>query len=387
MPSLKPYPFLLICFGFCGLMMLIEVLNERFLLNDFKVYYEASSAFLKGEAPYGQAFGLSSGFFKYSPATLLLYLPYTLCSFETAKFIHFGLMACMGYLVFMLCLRLRDLYRSDLNKPTPLVFLSLLLLFSVVHLTRELHMGNINLGLILLSLLALHFTIQSRPLPAAFLLAVLFLLKPYFALLILPMLIARQWRLLITSLLAIGLISLLPALFVGFDQNLDLHAQWLAIMQGHNTGMYSEHTLSSIVYSYSGVRLGTSWQLLFIGATGTIYLLVRYPYFIGKRQYTPSHLIADVFVLMALIPNLVITDSQHFLFSIPLIGLILVHLAAQRSLWRITLFVILLFFYGANSNDLLGNPLSDLFDRFSTIGVANLGLVIFFVFMRKSSAR
>src|SRR5688500_7819899 len=103
MKLFKPYSFLLICAGFCGLMFLIENKNGAFLLNDFKVYYEASREFIQHGQPYGQAFGLSSGFFKYSPATLLVFLPYTAFSFETAKIIHFIVISFIAFFVFKNC--------------------------------------------------------------------------------------------------------------------------------------------------------------------------------------------------------------------------------------------------------------------------------------------
>lgn len=367
-------------------MFFIETRNGAFLLNDFKVYYEASKAFINNGQPYGQAFGLSSGFFKYSPATLLVFAPYTVFSFETARVLHFILIATMAFFVFKGCLELSQKYAPALTRPRDVVFLSLLLLFSIVHLTRELHMGNMNLALILLSLLALKAVLAEKTLSAAALLALLFLVKPYFAILLLPLLAARKWRLLLFIAAGMVLISMLPVLLVGFETNMELHRAWIETMKSHNTGMFSEHTFSSIVSSYSGIRLAAVWQYVFIGAAGLIYGAFRFKYLAGRSVYTVHTFISDAFVLTALIPNLVITDSQHFLFSIPLIGLILKHLAEKPGYWKIAVFGILFFFYGANSNDLLGNPLSNLFDTYSTIGVANLGMVAFFFFLQHKSA-
>lgn len=383
MKLFKPYPFLLICLGFCGLMFFIENKNGAFLLNDFKVYYEASREFINDGQPYGQAFGLSSGFFKYSPATLLVFLPYTVFSFETARILHFVLISFMAFFVFRHCLELGRKYHPGFNRPRTLGFLSLLLLFSVVHLTRELHMGNMNLALLLLALAGIQLTLKAKIIPASLLFALLFLVKPYFAILILPLIIAKKWRLLVYTFCGMTIISLLPALFVGIAETIDLHIAWLETMKMHNTGMFSEHTFTSIVFSYTAIQLGANWQYVFILLTGLVYLLIRFNHFTGKKHYTTAGFIGDLFILTALIPNLVITDSQHFLFTLPLLGLILIHLAEKPSFAKISLFVILFFFYGANSNDLLGNPLSDWFDTYSTIGVANLGLIGFFCFLRK----
>ena len=67
----------------------VENINHRFWLNDFRVYYLAAKALIAGEQVYGVSFGLGTGFFKYSPMTLLLFTPYTIVSIQVANIIHF----------------------------------------------------------------------------------------------------------------------------------------------------------------------------------------------------------------------------------------------------------------------------------------------------------
>ncbi|MCX6285327.1 MAG: hypothetical protein NTW31_13965, partial [Bacteroidetes bacterium] len=71
---------------------IIENINGRFWLNDFKVYFMGSNALLSGQQVYGIPFGESSGFYKYSPMTLFFFFPSYLVSFETARVIHFFLL-------------------------------------------------------------------------------------------------------------------------------------------------------------------------------------------------------------------------------------------------------------------------------------------------------
>jgi hypothetical protein len=47
------------------------------------------------------------------------------------------------------------------------------------------------------------------------------------------------------------------------------------------------------------------------------------------------------------------------------------------------LFALLIFAYGGNSSDLLGNRLSDQFESLGLLGLANVLLVIFFMFSLK----
>jgi len=375
-----PYLFIIIAILFFGLFFFIETNNNSFLLNDFKVYYSASQVMLDGGQPYGVAFGLSSGFFKYSPVTLFLFTPYTLFSFETAKLIHFMAIAIFSIGSFLLCFSLCNRYfETKLSKR--IGFLSLLLLISVVHLTRELHLGNINMIMVFLFLLAIYLMQNNKITWSALIFAVLVLLKPYFLILILPLIVARNWKLIAFIWVIIPVLILLPALFLGFDKNTELLKGWIDIMGAHNSAAISEHTFSSIFYSYTGIILESHWQLFFIGIVGAIYGLARLKELAGTKSYDQKKQLVDFFILLALIPNLVITDSQHFLFSIPLISLILGHLRQEFKWYLITTFIILLFFYGANANDLLGNQLSNKLDTFSTIGVSNLLLIFFLIYL------
>jgi len=45
-------------------------------MSDFKVYYLAGKAFFKGYPIYGVNFGLTSGYYKYSPVFILLFSCY-----------------------------------------------------------------------------------------------------------------------------------------------------------------------------------------------------------------------------------------------------------------------------------------------------------------------
>ena len=230
-------------------------------------------------------------------------------------------------------------------------------------------------------LLAICFLIDKKTIWSAVLFATLVLLKPYFLILILPLVISKKWKLIGWIFAFLLILILLPALIVGFDENVVLLKNWVITMSDHNSGMISEHTFTSIFYSFSRIKLSTNWQYIFILLVGTIYILLRFKEFFGKQVYSDKKMLLDFFILLALIPNLVITDSEHFLFSLPLIAFILGYLKQKWNVYLVSVFTLLLFFYGANSNDLIGNPLSDKLDTYSTIGLANLGLIFLLIFL------
>ncbi|MBK7618262.1 MAG: hypothetical protein IPJ10_02835 [Flavobacteriales bacterium] len=61
------------------LLFVLEHVNGRFWLNDFRVYYGAGEALLNGEPLYGVAHGLGTGMFKYAPALALFYALFAGC--------------------------------------------------------------------------------------------------------------------------------------------------------------------------------------------------------------------------------------------------------------------------------------------------------------------
>src|SRR5262245_54340870 len=85
--------FLLITSALLVLVIALDLINGRLWLNDFRVYWEASGRFLHGQAPYGEAFGLDTGLYKYSPFTLLLFVPWVLFPYGLSSVLFASLIA------------------------------------------------------------------------------------------------------------------------------------------------------------------------------------------------------------------------------------------------------------------------------------------------------
>ena len=94
-------------------------------------------------------------------------------------------------------------------------------------------------------------------------------------------------------------------------------------------------------------------------------------------------------MLLALIPNLFRTNSEHFLSTAPLLAFIVFFIASRKKFWLIPVMVVLIFFYGANSTDLLGRDLSDRLFSMGLLGLSNLLLIalgcrVFLVFKKST---
>ena len=73
----------LLCLGYLAL----EWYNGRAQMADFRVYYDAANALLSGKTLYGKAFGVSSGFYKYSPFACIPFIPLALLQLEFHTFV------------------------------------------------------------------------------------------------------------------------------------------------------------------------------------------------------------------------------------------------------------------------------------------------------------
>ncbi len=160
---------------------ILMIVNHRFNMWDFKVYYSAAEAFIHGEPIYGKSFGLSSGFYKYSPFAVIPFIPLAILPYFIAQSIYyFGLLGLMIKAIFS--------WNDQMRKPNPkwtigTTFL-LTLLFFGDHLERELFLGNVNFLLLTLLFWAWKNYKSQKWKWAGFLLAIVVLFKPHFVVLI-----------------------------------------------------------------------------------------------------------------------------------------------------------------------------------------------------------
>jgi hypothetical protein len=199
--------------------------------------------------------------------------------------------------------------------------------------------------------------------------------------------VRSEWRVLgwIATSVLIGLLAPLP--LFGFDRWWQLHQAWLHAMSAHNAALvYSGgdayqmvDTAYSFVHRASGRLLGLSPNgtvmlvlAITAAATGALILRNRWKEELRSR---PSHMAQETFILIALVPSLTVTDTNHFLFALPLI-LFLLHrlLPSPQPRWLPFAAIPVLLAHGGNWSDALG-PLSDHLIHCGVLGIANLALV------------
>ncbi len=372
--QLRPFFILVALFVLASLVM--EHVNGRFWLNDFRVYYMAADNLRHGLPVYCEVFGEDTGLYKYAPVVLYFFLPYTFLSFHAAGIIHFLL---IGVLV-MACFVVIEKSLAQLTTGLPKVALRAVLglLCIVVLLVRELHMGNINMGLILLAVLGVERFIANKRRTAGILWGMVWLIKPYLLLMIVPLVIRREWRVLSTAAITMLVGLLLPLLLQGPTTGWELTREWGHSMVYHTQVMASPDHLSAILGKYTGMVSSTAMDALFIALAGILMSLFTWRN-TQREAVGPGSAMARSFELwlaMALVPNLVITDQQHFMFSLPLIMYILAYLFSRKDIPVLVFFLLAMVLYGTRSSDLWGKALENKMLGYGVLGSGNILLML-----------
>lgn len=332
------------------LMYTLENINGRFWLNDFRVYYSAAEAFLNHNPVYGLPFGLDTGYYKYGPEILLFFIPATFFPYFAASSFHFWLTLGLSSWLFLF-------HGKELWSKGKIYMLLAVGLFAsmVVLLTRELHLGNVNIILISALTLSIYFFENNKRWFSALILALIILTKPYFGIFILPFVFRKHWNFLLQiSLSALALILLILP-FKGFQGTIDLHLEWWEAMMGHSTMLTSDQTVFSIIRKISSIEISATLGLPILFLVGLLFSFL-------KRKQNSVQL--SLFLLLAIVPNMVVTDLEHFLFVLPLLFIFLKNWKEKSLLLKVSFCAFLPFLV-----------LEGLFP-FGSLGLANLGIVI-----------
>ena len=363
---------------------IIENINGRFWLNDFKVYYTAASHLLHGGNIYNEAYGLGSGFYKYSPFAAIFFIPFTFLPYYIASVIYYFLVSALIIYVLNTSLALVTKYYGNENIVSKRNQIILLFVFlaTIVHLQRELHLGNVNILLLSILLLSLKGLLENKTRLPGLLLAIAILFKPHFLVFIPLLILRKRFPVVVLILLFIFVGLLVPSFFYGIPTNIFLHKQWLATMETHNAGiLQAEQTIYSILYTYI-LRFflpepGKIYilMILIIVAAGILLYIVRHNSN-NKTNDVSKSFMFEFFLLLALIPSLTLTDTEHFLLTLPLITLMIYHIRMiKMNLFWFIFFWIGIILYAGNIHDLLGSNLSAWVLAHGFLGIGNLILI------------
>ncbi|MEI6457042.1 MAG: glycosyltransferase family 87 protein, partial [bacterium] len=320
-------------------------------------------------------------YYKYSPFVLFFFFPYCIFPFEIAAIIHFFVLSAVIIYVLILA---RDILRNYFLIQTQSkenLILSLVFICVLLHFVKELHLGNINVVLLLLLCLSVYSILKKRDFLGGLLFGVVVLTKPFFLILLLPLLFRKKWFALTGLAGALVLGSLVPSIFFGFQKSIDLHTVWIKTMFLHNAFYPGRQSVQCLIQYYVNPNVPNEFQYLIIACGALLF----FGLFLVNRSFEKANgnpvqllnagLTIEWFFLIAVLPNLVKTDSEHFMSTLPLILLIIYYLSEKKNYWLILVAFILFFLYGGNSTDLLGKTLSERLFNMGLIGISNMGII------------
>lgn len=357
----------------------MESINGRLWTSDFRVYYDATHDFFAGNNPYKHNYGLDTGYFKYTPFTLYLFSPQLLFSFKTGQIIHL-LLSSFAFMYSAINMRmLSERFPLFGSRKVPYGMLYLLFACVAIHITREMHLGNINLLLLLFFNLGLRASLNNKEVPSAVYWSIMIVLKPIMILVLLPLIFDKRFK---SILIMAGLgifFFLFPAFHLGFKANWILWTDWFKSIVAHGEYLTSFNTISSLVNIHIGFPIG--WLVSLLCLLLLVILMANDIYRLKKT--TPEVLLTWSVIFAAFIPNFFITDTEHFLLSLPLIWLLFSALINREKWYHWAGFFTGMLLFSFNSSDLLGNLSDFVFDH-GLLGLGNLVFIATFLLVRST---
>ena len=363
----------------CTAFFVLQWINGRDGMADFRVYHDAAEAWMAGESPYGQWFFVETGYYKYSPVMLVPFMPLTWLPVKVASSLfYFAIVAAMAWLLPRVVQRAKALFPHG---GTPgWLLLAVLSAVMLDHLVHELHLGNTNLLLLGLGWSMFVHVRRGKWKWAGVAYACMLLAKPHFLILMPWLVMRKEFRVLGTMTLGVMIGLLLPALWTGWGENLTLLQDWYLAIREHQSMLPSANTWASMSAAVIGVELPAPTWLFAItvglAAAAIFFLLCHH----GLPQTDHRRAYVEFFLLISLIPNLTNTDTEHFLWSIPVLAGLLVMLPwSQGKRWLWAILGVAALPWLLSTPDLIGHAADEWLDKSGLIGVSNTFLLGWFV--------
>jgi len=349
--------------------------TEAGLRNDFDIFLAASKALFEGKDIYTETY-FDGYHYYYSTLFAILLYPLGLLPTFLAK----SIWIIANLIILARMLRLTDMQFIVLGVRKSLrnIILLFLVLFCLRLIKGNLHLGQMTILILYLSLESLHQLKKGQILWAAFLLALAINIK-ILPIVLIPYFIYRgQFKVVLATALTLSLMAFGPGLIVGHQYNREmLHSWWELVNPSQQKHLFdleetSFHSLTTIIPIFfmeetsdrSSIDISrnifdlTSDQVLIIihvsrslFVLATLWFLRTLPL---KKSISPVHEWWEISYIFLSIP-LIFPHQQHysFLFIWPAIAYLLVHISNESR--RIIPVVFLVIIYlSINAAMLLG---------------------------------
>lgn len=363
-------------------------------MPDFQVYRAAGSRVLAGEPLYRQSDGHWQ--FKYLPAFAFVVAPVSILPApaqaqttdprgrdynpwsDTARVAWFACSVALLVLLVTLSLRLLPGRTWRAGAIAGLTILALGKFYA-----HELELGQTNVLLAVVVLLALERWKSGREASAGALLAVATVVKPY-AILFVPYLVARrQWRACAGFAAVLAIALLLPVVRYGFRENLALLAGWWSTVTTStppNLGVSDNISIAAMYAKWFGVGTLANW--LALATAGLLVAACAWILLVVPETSFPQYL--DAALLLTLIPLLSPQGWDYvLLLATPAVMLVVNNLASFSTPVR-WLAIGCLMIAGLTLWDVVGRHLYTLFMVSSVVTFCYLVQVVLLLRLRRT---
>jgi hypothetical protein len=176
---------------------------------------------------------------------------------------------------------------------------------------------------------------------------------------------------------------ILPSVFLGFHANNELLNDWVETMKGHNTNINSSpdtiyNWINKILAILGFRQENLIYSMIILALIAGLFLWLIFRKNSNKPVYCNYQKFSLFYLLViALVPSITLTDSEHFLFSLPIVMLSLFIITSTNYLKLAEKFLLITAFvlYGGNWHDLWGHSLSVAFSQNGLLGLGNIMLI------------
>lgn len=379
---------LLVLVSVCSLFMVAEIINHRFWMSDFEVYYKAADRILHGENLY-RIVADGHYIFKYSPTSAVLFIPFLVFPFGMAKIIYWLFLTLLVAAGFMLCIKMinSSLIENHEYKSVNMIILMALLTLAI-HFMRELHLGQVNYLLLFVYIWSVYFYQQKKTILFGLLLAISIFIKPFTLIFIPFLLLKRKYHEIALFSGFVTALFLLPFLFYGsVSTTLGQYQLWineLLVELSHKQGLLdnANHTIFSVFARYTPVRylvgsitVAKIYQLLMLAVIGILFIwftrIKTDNSSVVQREY---NFLIEFSLLVACIPLLAFTSENAFIYTQILVFIILLNFKNLKLFEKI-MAIVGFVFIGGNFGEMLGRSLSKTIDDISLISIGTIILI------------
>jgi hypothetical protein len=375
---LKKYFWILFIVLFSLAALTAEKINSRLYMSDYKVYHRTAKRIVNKENIYSVK---QDGHyvFKYSTTSGIYFIPISFIPLKYAKYIYWlalTILLCIG--VNVLYKLIDNKYKIGANKNS-IIILSIIAV--IAHIFRELHLGQVNMLLLVMYITLIYFLQQKSKILFALMLSISVFLKP-FGLIFFPyLLIKKEYKIILTSLIFIFILALLPLLFYpNWHDFSNLYFDWineLKVELNKKQALLADgnHTVFSVFARYTPLKFILVNQIIEKVYQALVLIIIGAGLFIEFRKKNHnSDIVYQMILLISIIPLLAFTTYNLFIFELPII-LYLIYFFKDLNITQKIMVVIGCILIGGNIHEITGSALRDYLIGISVYTFGTISLI------------